>query len=89
MKRRPDRRAALRALGGLGTLLLAGCDRLSDTTWFPQVLKLGERASSSIQHLVKNGSVVFLYPGSHEAVAEIFASMFMLTLKSMRSIDPD
>lgn len=46
------RRALLRSIGGVGTLLLAGCDRLSDTTWFPRVLAAGERLSSGVHHLL-------------------------------------
>ncbi|MCB1310043.1 MAG: HAMP domain-containing protein, partial [Leptospiraceae bacterium] len=42
-----------------------------------------------IQYLVKDGSVLFLYARDHEDEAERFAAMFMLTLKSMRSIEPD
>jgi len=49
---RPDRRKALRALGGAGALLLAGCDRLTDTSWFPKVLEVGERVSRGVHHLV-------------------------------------
>ena len=46
------RRALLRSFGGLGTLLLAGCDRLSSSEWFPKVLEAGEQTSRSVQHLL-------------------------------------
>jgi DMSO/TMAO reductase YedYZ molybdopterin-dependent catalytic subunit len=43
------RRFALRRLtAAAGTLLLAGCDRLSQTEWFPKVLSLGERLSATV-----------------------------------------
>jgi DMSO/TMAO reductase YedYZ molybdopterin-dependent catalytic subunit len=50
--KRMDRRTALRALGSAGALLLAGCDRLSDSTWFPKVLEVGERLSRGVHHAV-------------------------------------
>jgi len=46
------RRALLRALGGTGALLLAGCDRLSSTDWFPKALEAGERISKSVHHFI-------------------------------------
>jgi len=49
--KRADRRKALRALGGAGALLLTGCDRLNDTSWFPKVLEVGERVSRGVHHL--------------------------------------
>ena len=44
------RRSLLRGgLAGLGAAFLAGCDRLSNSAWFPeQVLSLGERLSSAV-----------------------------------------
>jgi DMSO/TMAO reductase YedYZ molybdopterin-dependent catalytic subunit len=48
----PRRRALLGSIGGAGTLLLAGCDRLSNSTWFPQVLQAGERLSDRVHHLL-------------------------------------
>lgn len=41
-----------RALGAAAAALLAGCDRLSNSVWFPQVLRTGERLSDGAQHLV-------------------------------------
>ena len=58
MKRRNERpentrrQFLLRALGGAGALLLAGCDQLSRSAWFPKFLGVGERFSSAAQHLL-------------------------------------
>ena len=41
-----------RLLAGAGVLALSSCDKLSQTTWFPKVLGLGEEASYKIQRLV-------------------------------------
>lgn len=41
-----------RALGTAAALMMAGCDRLSRTDWFPKVLGTAERLSSGAQHLV-------------------------------------
>ena len=46
------RRRLLRRGAGAAALLLAGCDRLSRTEWFPQVLATGEVLSNAVQHLV-------------------------------------
>ncbi len=46
------RRFLARALGAAGTLLVAGCERLSQTEWFPKVLGAGEAASSAVAHAV-------------------------------------
>jgi len=46
------RRFLLRTLGAAGTLLVAGCERLSQTEWFPKVLATGEVASSAVAHAV-------------------------------------
>lgn len=49
----PSRRRFLaRVLAAGGALLLAGCDRLSGTGWFPKILESGERLSQAAQHLV-------------------------------------
>ena len=45
------RRFLRNTIGGLGGLLLAGCDRLSNSEWFPKVLGVGEKLSYSAQHL--------------------------------------
>ena len=41
-----------RLLAGASVVVLSGCDRLSETTWFPRVLGLGEKATHKIQRLV-------------------------------------
>jgi len=40
------------ALTSASAVLLAGCDALSKTTWFPKLLGVGEHLSSSAQHLL-------------------------------------
>ena len=51
--RKSSRRYFLRqALTGAGAALLAGCDALSNSSWFPKVLNIGEHLSSAAQHLV-------------------------------------
>ena len=42
----------LRVAGGFGSLLLAGCDRLSQTTWFPPILDSAESLTYRVQRLV-------------------------------------
>lgn len=54
MTARSRRRALLGAVGGLGTLCLAGCDRLTSTTWFPKVLNFGERVSRGVHHAISS-----------------------------------
>jgi DMSO/TMAO reductase YedYZ molybdopterin-dependent catalytic subunit len=47
------RRYVLRqALASASAVLLAGCDALSKSAWFPKVLGVGEQLSSSAQHLL-------------------------------------
>ena len=41
-----------RAVAGAGALLLAGCNKLSETEWFPKLLGSAERLSNAAQHLV-------------------------------------
>ncbi len=48
----PPRRAFFRAFAAFGALTLAGCERLSNTDWFPKVLGAGETASKGVAHLV-------------------------------------
>ena len=49
---KPRRRALLGAFAGASAWVLAGCDRLGETTWFPKVLGLGESLSKSAHKLV-------------------------------------
>jgi DMSO/TMAO reductase YedYZ molybdopterin-dependent catalytic subunit len=46
------RRALGRAAAALGATLLAGCDRLSMSEWFPRVLSAGEKLSARVAPLV-------------------------------------
>jgi len=46
------RRFFVRTLAGVAALALAGCERLSKSDWFPQILGVGEKASSSALHLL-------------------------------------
>ncbi|MGA3208975.1 MAG: molybdopterin-binding protein [Syntrophales bacterium] len=41
-----------RLLAGVSLVMLSGCEKLSETTWFPKVLGLGEKATYKIQRLV-------------------------------------
>jgi DMSO/TMAO reductase YedYZ molybdopterin-dependent catalytic subunit len=50
--RRSRRRFLTRVAAGAGTFLLAGCERLSESAWFPKVLSAGERLSHAAQRLV-------------------------------------
>ena len=44
-----SRRALLlRGLGATSAVLLAGCERLTRTEWFPKVLELGEKTSQAV-----------------------------------------
>jgi DMSO/TMAO reductase YedYZ molybdopterin-dependent catalytic subunit len=53
LRARPSRRRFLaRTAAAAGALLLAGCDALSRTEWFPRVLGAGEKLSRSAQHLL-------------------------------------
>src|SRR5208283_2258209 len=50
---RIDRRGLLaRMIAGAGAMTLVGCQKLSDTTWFPKILGLGEKATQGIQRLI-------------------------------------
>ena len=46
------RRLLLRTFAATGASVLAGCDKLIETVWFPKVLKSGESLSRNIHHLV-------------------------------------
>ena len=50
---RVTRRGLLfRIAAGVGAMALAGCQKLSDTTWFPRILGLGEKATQGFQRLI-------------------------------------
>jgi DMSO/TMAO reductase YedYZ molybdopterin-dependent catalytic subunit len=42
----------MRLLAGIGGMTLVGCDKLSETAWFPKVLRLGEKATYKTQRLI-------------------------------------
>ena len=44
------RQLLVRGVGAAGALMLAGCERLSRTDWFPKILSAGERLNESIHH---------------------------------------
>lgn len=46
------RRFLVRALGAAAAMLMAGCDRLSRSEWFPKWLGAAERLNRGVQHLV-------------------------------------
>ena len=52
MKSPRRRRFLARIAGAAATLAAAGCDRLSQSPWFPRVLDVGEKLSQTAQHLV-------------------------------------
>jgi DMSO/TMAO reductase YedYZ molybdopterin-dependent catalytic subunit len=54
MPKNDRRRFLVWLLAGAGTALLAGCDRLSSTEWFPKLLSTGERLSNHAQRLVSS-----------------------------------
>ena len=41
-----------RLLSGISVMTLSGCEKLSETDWFPKVLGLGEKATYKVQRLV-------------------------------------
>ena len=48
----PRRRFLARAAAAAGTLFLAGCQKLSESDWFPKVLSAGEKLSAAAGTLV-------------------------------------
>src|SRR5436305_6431791 len=43
------RQALARAIAGAAALVLAGCEKLSESTWFPKLLSGGEKANYAAQ----------------------------------------
>ncbi len=39
-------------IAGVGAMTLVGCQKLSDTTWFPKILDFGEKATQGVQRLI-------------------------------------
>lgn len=52
------RRFLARLLGATGTLALVGCDRLSQTQWFPRVLGSAEALNNSLHHALARRSAM-------------------------------
>jgi DMSO/TMAO reductase YedYZ molybdopterin-dependent catalytic subunit len=50
--RKSRRRFLLRALAGSGALLLAGCEKLSRSEWFPRILEGAESVTRATQRLL-------------------------------------
>ena len=74
------RRSFLRTIGAAGTLLLGGCQRLSQSEWFPKVLSVGETASAAVAHAVT----------SRKSMAQEFAeSDRSPTFRSNGTAEPD
>ncbi|MEP6608420.1 MAG: molybdopterin-binding protein [Burkholderiaceae bacterium] len=47
-----SKRRLILGVSGLGALFLTGCDRLSETEWFPKVLRTGERLSHGVHRIL-------------------------------------
>jgi DMSO/TMAO reductase YedYZ molybdopterin-dependent catalytic subunit len=74
------RRFFARAFAAGGTLVLAGCERLSQSEWFPRVLGVGEKASETMAHLLT----------SRKAMAQEFGDADRSpTFRSNGTADPD
>ena len=74
------RRFLARGLGATAALLLAGCERLSQSEWFPKVLATGERISAAAQTLVTG----------RNAMAQEFAEADLSpTFRSNGTAEPD
>ena len=54
MPQNDRRRFLMWLLAGAGTVLLAGCDRLSETEWFPKLLGTGERLNNHAHRLLSS-----------------------------------
>ncbi len=50
--RETRRRFLARTIGAVGTLFVGGCERLSQSEWFPKVLSAGETASAVVSRAV-------------------------------------
>jgi DMSO/TMAO reductase YedYZ molybdopterin-dependent catalytic subunit len=74
------RRFFARAFAAVGTVALAGCERLSQSEWFPKVLGIGEKASETVAHLVT----------SRTAMAQEFSEADLSpTFRSNGTAEPD
>lgn len=52
-----SKRSFLIGAGGVSALLLSGCDRLSETEWFPRVLQTGNTLNYSVHRLLGSRSM--------------------------------
>ncbi len=74
------RRFLVRALAALGAVPLAACQRLSTSEWFPQILGVGETASSAALHFV----------AGRKAMAQEFAAADLSpSFRSNGTAEPD
>ena len=79
-RRDARRRFLSRTLGAAGTLLIGGCQRLSQSEWFPKVLGAGETASAAAAHAVT----------SRKSMAQEFAEADRSpTFRSNGTAEPD
>ncbi len=76
----PRRDFLARAFGAAGALLLGGCERLSQSEWFPKVLAAGETASEAVAKLVTS---------SRSMAQEFGAGDLSPTFRSNGTSDPD
>ena len=51
-KKLTRRNFMVRLIGGASVLVLSGCEKLSESTWFPKVLELGEKATQRVQRRI-------------------------------------
>ncbi len=77
--RAPRRRFLARALGATATLALAGCQKLSESAWFPRVLGAGERLSAAAGTFVT---------GRHSMAQEFTAADLSPTFRSNGTAHP-
>jgi len=82
MNQTPDgrRRFLARTVAAAGTLLVAGCERLSQSEWFPKMLGAGEKLSDAVAHAVT----------SRKSMAQEFAEADRSpTFRSNGTAEPD
>lgn len=74
------RRFIARATGGLATLLLGGCDRLSESAWFPSILDSAEAVTKRVQRAISG----------HQAMAREYSEADLSPrFRSNGTHDPD
>jgi len=60
-----SKRRFLVGAGGVGALLLSGCDRLSETEWFPKVLRTGNTLNRGLHRLLGSRSMAQEFTEAH------------------------